>query len=408
MLVVLYSPTHFPPPRTPFTLHPTHLLPPQPLWTMVGAGLKQNTQSARPTGSMLNPKVSWIKSTVTSIAPGSNTVVLADGQKLTYDYLVVAPGITPKWDAIEGLKDSVGKPETGVVSIYDYNHCKATADAIRDFKGGRAIFTQPSTPIKCAGAPQKIMWMFEEKMRDVGLRAKTSVELWSGNPAIFGVKKYADLLWKEQAARDVKVNLKQELVKVDAAKKVATFKNLDDGSLSQQSYDLLHVVPAMVPPAFIEQSGLAAAGGWMDVEKFTLQSTKYPNIFGMGDATNTPNSKTAAAVLSQSPVVVHNIKRAIKGEGAPGYYDGYGSCPLMVNTYRVILAEFGYGGKIQETFAPFQMGPVQERVFAVIKRTVFPFVYWELVPRGIWYGRSLVFKPDVTKKPEGAPEDIRC
>ena len=81
----------------------------------------------------------------------------------------------------------------------------------------------------------------------------------------------------------------------------------------------------------------------------------------------------------------------------------------MVNTYRVILAEFGYGGKIMETFAPFQMGPVQERVFAVIKRTVFPFVYWELVPRGIWYGHSLIFKPDVTTKPApDAPADIRC
>ena len=290
----------------------------QPLWTMVGAGLKQNTQSARPMSKMISSKVNWVQQSVTSIAPGSNTVTLGDGQKLTYDYLVVAPGIVPKWDAIEGVKDSVGKPGSGVVSIYDYNHCKATAEAIQDFKGGRALFTQPSSPIKCAGAPQKIMWMFEEKMRDLGLRAKTSVEMWSGGPALFGVKKYADLLWKEQAARDVKVNLKQELVKVDAAKKIATFKNLDDGTLSQQPYDLLHVVPPMVPPAFIAQSGLAAAGGWMDVDKYTLQSTKYNNVFGLGDATNTPNGKTAAAVLSQSPVIVHNLKRAIKGEGAPG------------------------------------------------------------------------------------------
>jgi sulfide:quinone oxidoreductase len=193
----------------------------------------------------------------------------------------------------------------------------------------------------------------------------------------------------------------------------------------------------MSAPAFIAQSGLAGAGGWMDVNKHTLQHTKYPNVFGLGDCTNTPNGKTAAAITSQvkappacvtpilpsfpalmapslcvcvvpqAPVVVHNLQRAMNNQPLNGYYHGYGSCPLMVNTFRVILAEFGYDGVIMETF-PYQMGAVQERIFAFIKREVFPFCYWHFMPRGMWYGKDTFFKPDVTKNPPVVPGTQVC
>lgn len=232
------------------------------------------------------------------------------------------------------------------------------------------------------GAPQKIMWLFEEKLVAKNLRSASSPELWSAGPAIFGVKKYADMLWEEAKTRNVKINLKQELVKVNPEQKIAFFKDMETGKLSEQKYDLLHVVPPMKAPKIIHDAGLADSGGWMDVDKYTLQSTKFKNVFGLGDCTNTPNGKTAAAVFSQAPVVVHNLQRVINQQPVNGYYNGYGSCPLVVGSTRVILAEFGYGGKIMETFAPFQIGPVQERIFAFMKRETFPWVYWNLMPRG--------------------------
>lgn len=259
-----------------------------------------------------------------------------------------------------------------------------------------------------AGAPQKIMWLFEEHARDVGVRDKASVEFWVPGGAMFGVKKYADILDELRKEREVKASFKQELVSVDGVNKVATFKSLEDGALTQQSYDLLHAVPPMSAPDFIKSSPLANAAGWVDVDKHTLQSTKHDNIFALGDCTSTPNSKTAAAITKQAPIVVHNLMRVMQGQQADAVYDGYASCPLVVGKKRVILAEFGYDGKIMETFCkdcgkfPYnllgQYGEFPQRLFMWLKTDGFPFAYWELWTRGRWYGTTGPFKPTLTKK----------
>lgn len=382
----------------------------QPLWTLCGTGIKNNRDSARPMEEVIPKKSKWLKQGAKCVDPMKNIVTLSDGSSVPYDYLIVAPGIKTNWDMVPGLVDALHDEKSGVVSIYDFNYSDKAYQAIQNFNGGRAIFTVPATPVKCPGAVQKIMWLFEEYIsdaKDKTLRSKSSVELWSAGEAIFGVKKYADMLEKERVARNVITNFKMNLIAVDGVKKIATFKNTKDGSMTEVSYDLLHVSPPMGAVDFLKGSAIANEAGFVLVDSYTMQSQKFPNIFALGDCSSTANSKTVAAVTSQAPVVVHNLKQLIQNEPLNGVYNGYASCPLVVGKDRVILAEFGYGGKIMETFDsktgkfPYsligQEGAGRMALWAFFKKEFFPFVYWNMWVKGHWFGNSGPFKPDVTK-----------
>jgi eukaryotic sulfide quinone oxidoreductase len=225
---------------------------------------------------------------------------------------------------------------------------------------------------------------------------------------MLGIKRYSDMLTVLQQERGIVPHFKNELVAIDSKHKMASFKNLDTGAVAKEKYDLLHVVPFMSPPACVKSSKLAAPTGFVEVDQATLQSTKYKNVFALGDCTTTPNSKTAAAITTQAPILVYNM-RVDAGDEPNAKYNGYASCPLIVGKNEVILAEFGYGGKIMETFSketgkfPYSLigqneNRMQGKFFYWMKETVFPYVYWNLWPRGRWFGNSGPFKPDVTKE----------
>lgn len=379
----------------------------QPLWTLVGGGILPVTDSVRPTSSVIPKNSKWIQQSAKGFDPANNSISLADGSQLNYDYLVVASGMQCDWKSIPGLNEALVDEKSSVVSIYNYKYADKTWNVIKQYSGGRAIFTVPTTPVKCPGAVQKIMWLFEEYVRDQGIRAKASVEFWIPGEAMFGVKKYAELLEIQRVQRDVKVNFKKNLIAVDGVKKIATFKSLVDGSVSEESFELLHVTPPMSGCDVYKSSSLANENGYILVDQYSLQSTKFPNVFALGDCTNTPNSKTVAAVTSQAPVLVHNLSQHSKGEELNGVYTGYASCPLVIGKDKVILAEFGYGGKLMETFDsktgrfPLSLigqdGPMHEKMWSVFKKTLFPLAYWNLWTKGHWFGTYGPFKPDVTK-----------
>jgi len=381
----------------------------QPLWTLVGGGVKSSADSVKNMKDILPSSTHWVQNSVQSFDPDNNQVVLQDGSKIEYDYLVVAAGIQSNWDAVPGVKEGLDKPESGVVSVYDFNYSAKVWNEFNRLKNApnkTMLFTMPSTPIKCAGAPQKIMWLLEDTLRKAGLRDTASIEFWVPGAAMFGIKHYSDKLEAIRKERGVEGHFQHELVSLDVEKKIATFKNLNNkNKLVKKAYDFIHVVPPMSPPDFIKSSKLANAAGWVEVDQYTLQSPKYKNVFGLGDCTSTPNSKTAAAITSQAPVLVHNLERAMEGKELDGKYNGYASCPLIIGHKRCILAEFGYSGKLLETFSretgafPLNLvgteGAMQQRFFYFLKEQVFPFVYWQLWTRGYWYGTKGPFKPNV-------------
>jgi sulfide:quinone oxidoreductase len=181
----------------------------------------------------------------------------------------------------------------------------------------------------------------------------------------------------------IKVHFQQNLVAVDGAAKTATFESVadaDKGTRKTVSFDMLHVSPPQSPHEAVSKSPLANAAGWVEVNQNSMQHVRYANVFSLGDVCSTPNSKTAAAVRKQSPIVVRNLLRLIGGEAVATGYDGYASCPLTTAYGKVILAEFIYGGKVTPTLP---LDPAKEHWTAWwIKVTGLPVFYWNYMLKG--------------------------
>lgn len=350
----------------------------QPLWTLVGGGVFTKEASARPMVDVIPQGVEWIRDRVMAFEPEHHTVVLASGRRVTYEQLIVAPGIQLDWNKIEGLEGHVGKG--GICSNYSYETVDSTWQNLRELSGGVALFTFPNTPIKCAGAPQKIMWLAEHHFRRRGIRDKVEVHYAAPGARIFGVDKYARALEKLVTERDVKTHFRRNLVAVRPKSREAVFENLDDKSTEIIRYDMLHVTPPMSAPDFVKQSPLANTEGWVDVDMYTTQHVRYPDVFSLGDASSMPNSKTGAAIRKQAPVLVENLMAHRAGKPLEARYDGYASCPLVTGYGRLILAEFGYGGKIMETF-PFDQSQERYSMYA-LKAYGLPSLYWHGMLRG--------------------------
>ncbi|NXM16297.1 SQOR protein, partial [Ploceus nigricollis] len=361
----------------------------QPLWTLVGGGAKQLAASARPMGSVMPAGVEWIKSQVTALDPDKNCVWLENDIKVSYKYLIIALGISLHYEKIKGLPEGFNYPKIG--SNYSVQTVEKTWRALQDFKEGNAIFTFPNTPVKCAGAPQKIMYLADEYLRKTGRRSKANIMFNTSLGVIFGVKKYADALLEVIKDRNIAVNYKRNLIEVRADKQEAVFENLDKPGVTEvHQYEMLHVTPPMGPPAVLVNSPVSDAGGWVDVDKETLQHKKYPNVFGIGDCTNLPTSKTAAAVAAQSGVLDKTISLVMKNEMPVKKYDGYTSCPLVTGYNKVILAEFDYNAQPLETFPIDQS---KERVTMYhMKADMMPLLYWNALLKGYWGGPAPVRK----------------
>ncbi len=351
----------------------------QPLWTLVGAGIVKKEVTERDQQSLIPDGVNLIQEAVSSIDPDSNSLLTDNMTEIQYDYLVMAAGIQINWDKIKGLKESIGK--NGVCSNYSYDHVDSTWESIQKFEGGNAIFTHPNTPIKCGGAPQKIMYLADDAFRKAGVRDKSQIIFASASDSIFAVEKYANTLEQVIKRKNITPKYKMNLIEVDSDNKLAVFENSGNGEIEKIPYNMLHVVPPMSAPDFIAKSKLADAAGWVEVDPATLQSKKYPNVFGVGDCANLPTSKTGAAIRKQAPVAAGNLLSLMKNQPLKLQYDGYTSCPLITGYNKLVLAEFIYGNKPAETF-PFDQSKERFSMY-ILKKNVLPVMYWKGMLKGI-------------------------
>lgn len=286
------------------------------------------------------------------------------------------------WGKIEGLLDTLGKNQ--VCSNYSPDTVEYTWECIQKLESGTALFTQPPMPIKCAGAPQKIMYLAADRFRKKGILDKFAIEFCNAGPALFGVPFFAKALSKVVADYGITTSFNHNLVAIDGPAKTAIFEVTDSNGNKERvskTFDMIHVTPPQSAPDFIKQSPLANAAGWVDINDKTLQHNKYPTIFGLGDAGSTSNAKTAAAVRKQVPVVVDNILALINGKTVAEGYDGYGSCPLTTSLSTVMLAEFAYAGKVTPSF-PWLDPRANRRIWWWGKTTGFPWLYWHIMIKG--------------------------
>ena len=344
----------------------------QPLWTLVGAGLADKESTRRDTFSLIPEGVKWIKAKVKSFNPDQNSLLLENEETLQYDYLIVAAGIQLNWNAVEGLREAVGK--NGVCSNYSWETVDSTFESIKNTADGNALFTQPNTPIKCGGAPQKIMYLAEEYFRDHGVRHNINVEFMSAGASIFGVEKYRLALQKVVKRKEINESYHMNLIKIDGEKKIATFENLETKELLEKPYSMIHVTPPMGAPDFVKNSPLADAAGWVEVDKHTTQHIKFPNVFSLGDVSSLPTGKTGAGIRKQYPILVENLLAYDQHKTLSGKYDGYTSCPLVTGKGKLILAEFDYDGKPVESFP---INQAKERLsMYILKKYILPVLYW--------------------------------
>ncbi|MDM9385507.1 FAD/NAD(P)-binding oxidoreductase [Chlorogloeopsis sp. ULAP01] len=356
----------------------------QPAWTLVGGGQYSIDATVKSEQSCIPKGVTWIRDYATELDPDNNTVLSRCGKQIHYDYLVLCPGIQIDWHLIEGLQDALGKG--GVCSNYAFEYAPHTWEVIRNFQGGNALFTFPATPIKCGGAPQKIMYMADDAFRKQGVCNKTNMMFCSAVGAIFPVPAYAERLLKVVDRRNIQLKFKHNLKAIRAEAKEAVFDVTTDEGVQQVviPYDIIHVTPPMSAPDFIKTSKLAVAEGagkgWVDVNKETLQHNIYPNVFSLGDASSLPTSKTAAAIRRQAPVLVENLLALIDSSSLTGSYNGYTCCPLITGYGKVIMAEFDYTNQPMSTFP---VDPREERYSMwLVKRHVLPWVYWNRMLKG--------------------------
>lgn len=352
----------------------------QPLWTLVGGGVFPREDSVRDEADFIPAGVEWIREGADAVDPQRGEVTTTAGRVIAYDFLVVAPGMQLDWEKIPGLAESVGVPGTGVVSNYSYETVPATWEAIRAFRGGAAVFTEPKTPVKCGGAPQKIMYLAEDAFRRAGVRERSTVRFFNAKPTLFTSPYYTPMLAQLCREREMEVNLEHELRELRPDAREAVFRDLAAGEDVVVRYDLIHVTPPMSAPDFVKESPLANADGWVEVDRHTLRHVRYPNVFALGDASSLPTSKTGAAIRKQAPVLVENLLAAREGRPPEAVYDGYTSCPVVTGYGKLILAEFDYSKNPTESF-PFDQSRERYSMYA-LKAYALPRMYWHGMLRG--------------------------
>jgi sulfide:quinone oxidoreductase len=373
----------------------------QPAWTLVGAGTYNYENTRKPMKDLIPPKSKWLKDKVTKINGKENQVETANSGTISYDYLVVSPGLTYDFDKVPGLKEAFDDPKGMAGSVY--TDPKKVWQNIQNFKGGVALFTQPTTPIKCGGAPQKIMYLAEAALKKQNVRDQSKIVFATNGGVIFGIKPIKKTLMEVVDRKNIQLKFGHQLVKVDPKEKIAWYKLGDNVGAHNESvgvetiekdglvgikYDFLHTAPPSVAPKFIQESDLVNEGGWLDVNIHSMQSNKYDNIFGIGDVAALPTAKTGAAIRKQVPVVVDNIIKLIHGDKATNEdYNGYSSCPLVTDYGKMALAEFDYDGN----FIP---DPKLKRMLIsdsskehwrlwMLKKYGLPYLYWNKMMKGV-------------------------
>jgi len=356
----------------------------QPGWTMVGGGIFQAQDTAKTMGSLIPQDVHWLKSAVAAFEPKDNAVILDGCRVVRYKRLVVCPGLKLDWHRIDGLVETLGK--NGVTSNYRYDLAPYTWQLVRQMTGGKALFTQPPMPIKCAGAPQKALYLSGDHWHRSGVLDHIDIQFMNAGGVLFGVKDYVPALQSYVEKYKAGLNFFHNLVAIDGPGKKAWFDVANPDTKVERvemDFDMIHVCPPQTAPDFIRVSPLADAAGWIDVDQSTLRHKEYDNIWSLGDVMNAPNAKTAAAARKQAPVVADNLMADIKGQSPVAQYDGYGSCPLTVERGKIVLAEFGYGGTLLPSFPKWMIdGTKPSHAAWLLKEKVLPPIYWKAMLRG--------------------------
>jgi len=356
----------------------------QPAWTLVGAGIFDISKTVRNEKDFIPKGATWIKDAGEIFLPEENKIVCKSGVTYQYDALIVCPGIQLDWQKLKGFEETLGKNE--VSCNYSFNHAPYTWELIKNFKGGTVIFTNPVSPIKCGGAPHKIMYLACDYWRKKGILDKCDVHYLSGASIIFGVKEYAATLNKLIKKYTIKPHFGVNVNEIDGDNKTVYYEEKDAEGIAvrkSMKFEICHAVPPQSAPDFIKNSPLADPNnpyGYVEINMHTMQHIRYSNIFALGDCINAPCSKTGAAIRKQGPVVVQNLLAFLANQQMNGKYTGYSACPIPTQYGKLMLAEFDYTNTPKMTFPINQAKP--NWAMWILKTKILPWLYWNKILKG--------------------------
>lgn len=330
----------------------------EPGFTLIGIGFYEKSDVEFEKAKYIPDGVEWKKQNVKQIKPDENTLILDNDESFGYDYLVIASGVEYDFSAISGLsKDDIDDESVKISTIYTINGAIKTNKLMESFakNGGKAVFAEPKTPMKCSGANKKMFFMSHSRAKNAGNLDKCEVELFCGGAKLFADPTYAGAMQAKASSNKMKFNLRHQIVAVDKEKSTATFEfwtNYKENGeqktakeYKEVKFDWLHFTPAQKASDIFIEAGLSSSKlGFVDVDKETLQSTKYKNIFAIGDVINTAMGKTGASIRKMYPLLTQNIISQIKGESLSAKYDGYTACPFLSEYGKAIMVEFNWQG----------------------------------------------------------------
>lgn len=355
----------------------------QPLFSHVAGGTARAGMAIRPQASVMPRGVEWIQDSVVDVLPEANSVLLASGRRLGYEHLVVCPGIQKDWDRVPGLPEAMASPWGA--SNYEFELAAKASRLLRDMRRGTVVFTQPAGPASCAGAAQKPMYLACDYWRAIGVLEDIRVVLVVPDPSIFGMPLIDRELNRKIAEYGIELKRGSELLEVDAGNRTVVVSRVDGSGLESLAYDVLHAVPPQSAPDWLKATTLPAAGdpdGFVEVDPETLRHARFPNVWALGDAAATRNSKSGGALRKQTLVLAKNLSGVLRGNEPEAKYDGYSVCPFTVSRSSVVFAEFNDQYQAQPTI-PFWPGLARERRLTwVFDRHILPWVYWNLILKG--------------------------
>lgn len=357
----------------------------QPGQTLVGAGLWEKSDIVYKRDEHTPSDVTVVKEKAVTFDPKNNSLTTDKGTTVKYDALIIAAGVKLNYGAIKGLEEvgelySSGNNTAavsamnaiGVSSIYTADGAVQTwknmSKFVSDAKGGKkvkGVFTHPNTPVKCGGAPKKIMYLTNARLNEAGAaaRANADIHFYPNSGGMFGIKNYHTAIVNQFEAREMKYSYKHNLVEIKngvaifdnhGTKKGAYDKDLEEYEMIkthkrvEAEFDFLHVTPPMKAPDEIGKSAIGSKKGWVPVNKETLQHVKFNNVFALGDIAAVPMGKTGGSARKQYKVVVNNVLSILESGKIPASntkYEGYTVCPLITDIGTVMLAEFNWASK---------------------------------------------------------------
>lgn len=352
----------------------------QPGYLFMPFGTYRPDQVTRSRRKYVNKHVPLVYGEIDTVLPDENAVVLADGRRLDYDFLIIATGVTPRPDQTPGMLDG-GEWRRSVHEFYSYDGSVALADKLREWPGGRLVIHITEMPIKCPVAPLEFAFLADAYFKDKGMRDKVEITYVTPLDAAFTKPIAAEAFGNTLEEKGITVVPDFMIESVDAeGRRIVAYDE------TEVPFDLLVTIPLNMGADYVGRSGLGNDLNLVPVDKFTQQAKAHDNIFALGDANDIPASKAGSVAHFEVDVFVENFVQLIAGEAMTHKFDGHANCFIETGDGKAMLIDFNYDTEPLPGRFPYgglgPMGLLKESHLNHLGKLAFKWVYWNMLMPG--------------------------